>query len=140
MGHPASTRISTQLAEKFENLNMVVLAQSKFALQIKGELASLPADLSARITSQISEGPMLEFNGEADVIMLRHVLHHFPEQAAIGLLSNLAGKLRPNGTLLIVDLVLPRPGTVSGYDEGLLRTRDLIHMELSNGETRDLES
>lgn len=140
MGHPASARISAQLAEKFNYLDMVILGQSRFAPQIKRELAGLPTYLTSRITFQISEGPMLKFDGKGDIIMLRHLLHHFSEEAAIGLLRNLATKLQPDGEILIVDLVLPRQGTVSSYDEALLRTRDLIHTELSNGETRDLDS
>jgi SAM-dependent methyltransferase len=132
--------MSAQLAEKFNGLEMVVVGQSKFAPLIKGELAGFSADLTSRIICQLSEGPMLKFDGKADVIMLRHMLHHFPEQAAVGLLSNLATKLQPDGTILIVDLVLPKPGAANGYDEALLRTRDLIHTELSNGETRDLDS
>ena len=140
MGHPANARVSVQLAEKFNGLEMVIVGQSKFAPLIKGELAGLPADLTSRISCQFSEGPMLEFDGKADVIMLRHMLHHFPEQAAVGLLRKLATKLQPNGMILIVDLVLPKPGAANGYDEALLRTRDLIHIELSNGETKDLDS
>lgn len=140
MGHPASARMSAQLAEKFNGLEMVIVGQSKFAPVINGELADLPAGLTSRIACQFSEGSMLEFDGKADVIMLRHLLHHFPEQAAVRMLSNLATKLKPNGVILIVDLVLPKPGAANGYDEALLRTRDLIHTELSNGETKDLDS
>lgn len=132
--------MSAQLADRFSGLELVIVGQSKFAPLFESELAGLPVDLASRITCQLSEGPMLKFDGKADVIMLRHMLHHFPEQAAVGLLSNLATKLQPNGTILIVDLVLPKPGTANGYDEALLRTRDLIHTELSNGETRDLDS
>jgi SAM-dependent methyltransferase len=140
MARPASARVSAQLIKKFNDLEMVIVGQSEFEPLIKSELANFPADLTSRIASQLSKGPVLEFDGKADVIMIRHLLHHFPEQAAVRMLSNLVTKLKPNGVILIVDLVMPKPGTTNSYDEALLRTRDLIHTELSNGETRDLES
>jgi hypothetical protein len=140
MSHPASARTSALLAQNFHDLEMVILGHSAFEARINSELADLSANLKSRIRTQISEGPMLKFDGKADIIMIRHMLHHFPEEASIGLLTSLATNLQPNGAILIVDLVLPKPGSVGSYDEALLRTRDLIHTELSNGETRDLDS
>lgn len=128
--------MSTQLSEVFEFLEIVVHTQPRSSSQIRTELEAAPSDVASRIAVEVNEGPLLKFGGAADVFVLRHMLHHFPEEIAVALLGNLVSCLNPGGAILIADLVLPQPGAMGSYDEGMIRARDLIHKELSNGETR----
>ncbi|KAB2579145.1 O-methyltransferase bik3 [Lasiodiplodia theobromae] len=132
----SSAQMSIRLCEAFDRLQLVVHSQARSSAQIKAELEVAPSQIASRIAIEVNEGPMLKYGGAADVFVLRHMLHHMSEEAAVGLLGALAACLSPGGTILIVDLVLPQPGAVGTYEEGLIRTRDLIHKELSNGETR----
>ncbi|KAK7709600.1 hypothetical protein SLS57_008655 [Botryosphaeria dothidea] len=133
---PSSARMSTQLSEVFEFLEIVVHTQPRSSSQIRTELEAAPSDVASRIAVEVNEGPLLKFGGAADVFVLRHMLHHFPEEIAVALLGNLVSCLNPGGAILIADLVLPQPGAMGSHDEGMIRARDLIHKELSNGETR----
>ena len=68
------------------------------------------------------------------------VLHNWPDAEAIKILINLLPALKTNATnrLLIMDTILPDPGTVDAVDESLMRYRDLTMMQVFNTKEREL--
>ena len=76
----------------------------------------------------------------ANIYLLRMVLHNHTDAEAIDILSNLilALKSSPSARLLIMDTVLPDPGSVGAVDEALMRYRDLTMMQVFNTKERDL--
>ena len=69
-----------------------------------------------------------------NVFLLRMVLHNHTDTEAIEILSNLVPALKssPSARLLIMDTVLPDPGSVGAVDEELRRYRDLTMGQVFN--------
>jgi 6-hydroxytryprostatin B O-methyltransferase len=74
---------------------------------------------------------------QVKVFLIRHVLHNLPDPVARSVLANVVSVLEPGARILIMDLVLPQPGSLDPYEEGMLRMRDLIQKEMANGRARD---
>ena len=68
------------------------------------------------------------------------ILHDWPSTDATTILKNHleALKARPHARLLIMDTVLPLPGSVSTVEEALLRVRDLTMIQVFNSKEREL--
>ena len=76
----------------------------------------------------------------AHVYLMRMVLHNLTDVESIELLSTLVPALRssPSSRLLVMDTVLPDPGSVGAVDEGLMRYRDLTMRQVFNTKEREL--
>ena len=69
------------------------------------------------------------------------ILHDWPDAEAIIILQQLAAAMNPKSSrLLIMDTVLPIPGSVPVSVERIVRVRDMTMMEIFNSKERELES
>lgn len=77
----------------------------------------------------------------ADVYLLRMILHDWPDAESIKILTNIVAAMnnKPSSRLLIMDTVLPTPGSVPVSVERIVRVRDLTMMQAFNSNERDLE-
>ena len=68
------------------------------------------------------------------------ILHDWPPAEAIQILTNHLGALKANpaARLIIMDTVLPPPGSISTVEEALLRVRDLAMIQAFNSKEREL--
>lgn len=102
-------------------------------------LASLPSPIASRICFQghnfFEEQP---FKG-AQAYLLRMILHDWPANEATTILKNLVVALDKGSRILIMDTVLPRPGSLASAQERLLRVRDMTMLQAFNSLERDLE-
>jgi hypothetical protein len=77
---------------------------------------------------------------DADVYLLRMIIHDWPDAEALGILTHLREALKkPGARILIMDTVLPRPGTIPALEERKLRVRDLTMMQVFNAKERERE-
>jgi hypothetical protein len=77
---------------------------------------------------------------EADLYLLRMIIHDWPDNEAVKILRHLRGALKkPNARILIMDTVLPRPASIGAIEERKLRVRDLTMMQVFNAKERELE-
>ena len=96
------------------------------------------------IRNRIKSFPHNFFNPQpirnANVYLLRMVLHNHTDTEAIEIISNLVPALKPSPStrLLIMDTVLPDPGSVGAVDEALMRYRDLTMRQVFNTKEREL--
>lgn len=99
------------------------------------------ASLAARITFQAHDFMEKQPVRDADVYLLRTVLHDWADAQAAKIVRNLvdAMKTRPSSRLLIMDTVLPKPGSVPVSVERLVRTRDMTMLQSFNSKERDLD-
>lgn len=70
------------------------------------------------------------------------ILHDWPDAKAIGILKNIVAAIdmkKTTSRLLIMDTVLPSPGSVPVSVERLVRVRDLAMLQAFNSKERDLE-
>lgn len=76
---------------------------------------------------------------DADLYMFRSVLLNWPEKYVVKFLKNLVPALKPGAKVLINEGCLPEPGTVSSWDDKLLRSLDLCMMAMFNSKERTVE-
>jgi 6-hydroxytryprostatin B O-methyltransferase len=76
---------------------------------------------------------------DADVYLLRMILHDWAFADSVRILTHLAEALKPGARIIIMDTVLPDPGSIPVSKERLLRVRDLTMMQVFNSQERHLE-
>lgn len=76
----------------------------------------------------------------ANVYLMRMVLHNHTDAESVEILSHLVPALKssPSARLLIMDTVLPDPGSVGAVDEALMQYRDLTMTQVFNTKEREL--
>lgn len=120
-------------------------AAARSAEDIKEQLCAVDAAIAQRFT--LSTHSMFappaadtkSIKHTKRLYLLRHILHNLPNRTVLSILSNLVTILKPDDTILIVDLVLPGLGDWDPYDEGMIRMRDLIQTQLANNGLRDAD-
>jgi len=130
------------LAEKFPHLKFVVQdLQNNVDNGKKALAASSNASLLNRITFQGHDFMQPQPVKDADVYLLRMILHDWPDAQAADIVQNIVEvmKGRPNSRLLIMDTVLPKPGSVPVSIERLVRVRDMTMMQSFNSKERHLD-
>ena len=98
----------------------------------------LPEPLSSRITFRGHDFFTPQVVEDASVYLLRMILHDWPDAEAKKILQNHVEVLRKGARLIIMDTVLPTPGSVPNHEESLLRYRDLTMMQMFNSKEREL--
>lgn len=77
---------------------------------------------------------------DATVYMLRMIIHDWPDAEAKTILGNLVPALESaKATLLIMDTVLPSPGSIPSVRERVIRTRDLTMRQVFNAKERGVD-
>ena len=105
----------------------------------KATAAQLPADIASRISFQEHNFFKAQPVTGAQVYLLRMILHDWPDADAIMILRELVGAFGSGSRLIIMDTVLPRPGSIPSVQERMLRARDMTMLEAFNSLERDEE-
>jgi len=110
--------VSIALAQKFPSLRCIVQDQSEI-VRIGRE--KLPPDMIDHVTflehDFFAEQPIKD----ADVYFLRWILHDWADKYAIKVLRALIPALKKGAKILISEIILPEPGTLTPYRERGLR-------------------
>lgn len=102
--------------------------------------AELPSDLASRITYAGHDFFTPNPVHEADVFILRQILHDWPESDAIRILKNLLPAMKPQQTkVLICDIVVLPPGEASYLDDRFVRMYDMQMMVANNAHERTID-
>ncbi|KAH3906782.1 elsinochrome C biosynthesis cluster protein B elcB [Parastagonospora nodorum] len=133
---------SRALASAFPGLNFVVqdlpdtIENAKAALNT--DESKLHAD-RVRFMSHDFFTPQPVVDG--DIYFLRMIIHDWPDETAITILAHLRDALKkPGARIVIMDTILPQPGTVSLLQERQLRVRDLTMMQVFNAKEREYDT
>lgn len=105
----------------------------------KAAAAQLPADIASRISFQEHDFFKAQPVHGAEVYLLRMILHDWADADAVAILRELVGAMGSGSRLVIMDSVLPRPGSMSSTQERMLRARDMTMLEAFNSLERDEE-
>ncbi|KAI0902802.1 O-methyltransferase-domain-containing protein [Ustulina deusta] len=73
----------------------------------------------------------------AEIYLLRMVIHDWPDEKAVQILQQLAQAMSPTSRLLIMDMVIPAPGSTSIVFEAALREKDLCMLQTCNAKERE---
>ncbi|KAB5575394.1 putative O-methyltransferase, partial [Coniochaeta sp. 2T2.1] len=139
---------SAALAASFPNLSFIVedlpevvaggpqhlSSLSNTTTTTDGDSRSLSRRIQFRAHSFFDKQPVFG----ADVYLLRMILHDWPTDDAVRILSALLPALKDGARIVVMDTVLPDPGTVPLAKERLLRVRDLTMLQVFNSCERDL--
>jgi 6-hydroxytryprostatin B O-methyltransferase len=138
-GSTGTTAIA--LAQAFSHLSFVV--QDLPANAESGEKAlseSQPEDIKSRIRFQGHNFTQPQPVKGANIYLLRMILHDWPDNEAITIIRNIAAAMDPSvSRLLIMDTVLPKPGSVPVSVERISRARDMTMLQCFNSKERHLE-
>jgi 6-hydroxytryprostatin B O-methyltransferase len=99
----------------------------------------LSADISQRIQFQAHDFFTPQPVKDADVYLLRMILHDWPHAESVRILQHLVDALKPGARIIIMDMVLPTPGSVDRTLEAMLRQKDLTMRQGLNACERELE-
>lgn len=125
---------SVALAKKFSNLTCVVQD-----LEYVVKDANVPQELASRVEVVSHDFFTPEPITDADVYLLRQVLHDWPDDSAVKILQNITPALKSGAKILIMDQVVPAPGQLPRMEEKTARTVDLVVMSHFNGKQRGIE-
>lgn len=75
----------------------------------------------------------------AGVYLLRMILHDWPDEDAARILANLVPAMSNRSRILVMDIILPAPGSVPVSRERILRLRDMTMMQVFNSHERELD-
>ncbi|KAJ4135061.1 fusarubin cluster-methyltransferase [Fusarium equiseti] len=135
----SSGSTSIMLATAFPSLNLIVQDLHEPIQDARSRISDLPSDIQSRIS-------MIEYDffttqpiKHADVYLLRTILHDWPDADAVRILQGVVEAMGPNSHLLIMDMVLPQPGSGSKTFEAALRQKDLTMIQTFNAKEREVE-
>ena len=108
----------------------------------KDTLSTLPDLVQSRLAfaaHNFFDPEPTEIAENTDLFLLRRILHDWADKEALAILQHLANALlKPGASILVMDTILPTPGTVPPMSEAMLRWRDLTMMHNFNGGEREL--
>lgn len=130
---------SIALAEAFPNLKFIV-QDLPDTIESSGPVPeTLPSSIAGRLRYQHHDFFTPQPLKDDDVFLLRMIIHDWPTAEATQIIRNLVDSMKPGGKLIIMDTVLPRPGSVPAVTEAALRVRDLSMMQVHNSKERELD-
>ena len=130
---------SIALARSFPDLTFVVQDLRANVDSGIATAAQLPADIASRISFQEHDFFKPQPVQGAQVYLLRMVLHDWPDADAVAILRELVRVMASGSRLIVMDSVLPRPGSMPSAQERMLRARDMTMLEAFNSLERDEE-
>ncbi|KAL8828587.1 MAG: hypothetical protein Q9191_002505 [Dirinaria sp. TL-2023a] len=80
-----------------------------------------PGRMAGRLEFQEYDFFTQQRNGEADVYILRSVLHNWPDDKAIHILKNQVLVMKPRSRVILNEICLPELGVLTRYQEQFLR-------------------
>lgn len=103
-------------------------------------LSSHPETIRSRISTKSHDFFTPQTLKGADIYLFRMILHDWPASEALNILRNHleALKANPRARIVIMDTVVPLPGSISVVEEALLRVRDLTMIQTFNSKEREL--
>ncbi|KAI4718461.1 hypothetical protein E4T48_05289 [Aureobasidium sp. EXF-10727] len=131
--------VAVILAIEHAHLRIVVQDLQGPIGSARNQINALPQTIKERI--ELSEHDMFDTQPVkgADVYFLRTIIHDWPDQEAILILRRLVAAMGPSSRIVIMDMVLPAPGTEAAFSEGALRQKDLAMIQTFNAKEREFE-
>lgn len=115
--------LSIAIAQRHPNVSFVV--QDRAAVAREGR-AKLPSQLANRVSFMahdfFNEQPIID----ADVYLLRWILHDWSDKYAIRILRALKPALKDGAKIIVMEHVLPESGSVPAYQERGLRYESFL--------------
>lgn len=99
----------------------------------------IPADVAERVEFFEHDFFTPQPVKDADVYLLRMIIHDWADTDAARILKEIAEIMKKGNRIVIMDMVLPTPGTSSETFEAALRQKDLMMRQVLNAREREVE-
>ncbi|KAK0666050.1 S-adenosyl-L-methionine-dependent methyltransferase [Cercophora samala] len=133
-------QVAVELARRFPNLQ---ISLQDTAQSLPGPAdGAVPSDVQERLHVAVVEdtfAPQIPGAQPVDIVLLRWVLHIWPDKYCVRLLRAQIPLMRPGTKLVIQDVIFPKPGTIAQWREQDLRASDIHMANLFNGQERTAE-
>ncbi|KEY63840.1 hypothetical protein S7711_09903 [Stachybotrys chartarum IBT 7711] len=127
------------LAKAYPHLRVIVQDQAGPINNARGLVKTLPENISRRIELQEHDIFQKQPVTGADVYFMRTIIHDWPDAEAITILRHLVDAMKPSSRIVLMDMVLPAPGTDSPIFEGAIRQKNLAMIQTFNAKEREAE-
>nr|WCR31483.1 O-methyltransferase [Talaromyces sp.] len=135
----SSGSVSIELAKAFPQLKFVVQDLPQNIESASSSLATDLPSLTDRITFQGHDFFQEQTVKNADAYLLRMILHDWQPEDCVKILRNILPAMKESSKIIIMDVVLPKPGSVPAIHEGLLRAREMTMLQNFNSTERDID-
>jgi len=105
----------------------------------KTRIAELSDDFQCRIKAYEHNFFHAQPEVGANIYLLRTILHDWPDADATQIVKAIVKAMAPSSRLLIMDMVLPKPGSGSRTHEAALRQKDLMMIGTFNAKEREVD-
>lgn len=129
----AQGHVSVHLAQRFPTLNFVV---QDIPEVIDGPEGKVPGELTDRVSLVAHDMFTPQPARDADVYLLRYVLHDWPDKYCIRVIENIVPVLKKGAKIVLQEHVLEEHGTLGLLAEMQVRSMDAIMMSLFNSRER----
>lgn len=126
------------LAKQFPDLNFVVQDLAENTSDGEATIGDYGPDIASRIKFQSHDFFQEQPVKGADVYLLRMILHDWPDKEAIQISKSLARAMSSSSRILIMDSVMPIPGSIPSSLERNIRAKDIAMWMAFNSMERDL--
>lgn len=109
---------SIALAERFPRVRCIVQDKAEVVAEAR---AKIPLDLRDRIFFTEHDFFKDQPTIDVDIFFLRWILHDWSDAYAVRILRALIPALKPGTKVLVNETIVPEPGTMSSYEEKLVR-------------------
>ncbi|KAL9008751.1 MAG: hypothetical protein Q9173_006154 [Seirophora scorigena] len=118
--------------------------QLRFVVQDRPQVVALgqknvPSHVHGRVEFRAHDFFQEQPVRDADVYMLRWILHDWSDKYAARILQALIPALKPGAKVLLLEQVLPVPGEIPMYQERAYRSMDFTMWATHNAKERELE-
>lgn len=116
--------VGISLATAYPNLNIIVQDSAKLKPSADSKI---PAELKPRVFfaphSFFDPQPVLSH--QADVFLLRHILHDWEDAHCITILQHILACMKPGARIIVAEQVLAPPHTGNAQTEKIMRALDM---------------
>ncbi|KAE8341342.1 hypothetical protein BDV24DRAFT_163476 [Aspergillus arachidicola] len=119
--------VGIRLAEEYPNLAVIV--EDSLGLKDSAD-DNIPQHLKSRVVFLPHSffKPQSALSRDADVFLLRHILHDWNDNACRTILQALAASMKPGASILVAEQILQNPGAASWQRERVMRALDMQMM------------
>ncbi|KAH8683687.1 O-methyltransferase-domain-containing protein [Ilyonectria robusta] len=135
----SSGSTATMLATTHPKLKLVVQDLPGPISNARSQVLKLSEDVKSRISIMEYDFFTPQPVRGADIYLLRTILHDWPDTDAVKILRRIVEAMGPSSRLLIMDVVLPKPGSGPTTFEATLRQRDLTMIQAFNAKEREAD-
>ncbi|KAM4054660.1 o-methyltransferase [Hirsutella rhossiliensis] len=126
------------LAAKYPSLERIVVQD--LGETIVGLNDKVPGELRARVHGMAHDFLAPQPVRDADVYLLRWILHDWSDKYCVKILRALVPALKPGAKVVVNDICMPEPGQLGIAAERSLRLMDISMKAFNNARERDAET